>query len=333
MFQFSFGDVKILNDFLSINDVDYVDCLVRGETMSFVTNTSDAFAEYKFPIHRSDEQKDEEFRIYKGLLKFITVRDTIVIEVKDGNVTMIFWDADSQVTNYRCSCLQQVVATTVYSNLIKMAHSLPEGGKVRLDSLNKMERVAAATTGVLSIEGGAVSVLTREGARAYQKWAGKESFSVTTKALSKLKKCNKEVLDFQDYLIAVNGSGFTVIVRKARLQLNEEYQLLVGKHWGAQFTANIDLGGLFRFLSKVSLDIDSIEIDLKEGSCVLGALRSEFFIPVRLTEVQTTGKLKKLPIPTMIIKKMLLTLGSSIFKIRVTKTFVELECGEFIVVW
>lgn len=332
MFQFGFGDVKVLNDFLSINDVDYVDCLLEGDSAKLITSTSDTFAEFVFRVHKSANQGDERFRIYKGLLKFITVRDRIGVVIEDGKVLITFYDVDTGVVRYKCSCSQQVVAATVYSTLMELAENLPEAAKVKLGTLSKIEKIANSSTGIVNVDRGVASVLTQEGARVYQKVSEGQTFSVTTKAMSNLKKCNSEVSNYQDFLIASNEKGFTVIVRKSRLQTNEEYQLLKGKHWGAQFTAKADLSDLFRFLSKIKIDIDSIDIDLEEGNCVLSAMRSEFFIPVRLTEVHTTGKLKRLAVPTMVICKLLHPL-SSVFEMRVTKTFVQMESGDFTVVW
>lgn len=331
MFYAKFPGYKTLNDFLSISDIDYIDVFLSGDCLRLIVNSSDVYAEYSIPVKCSSNQEDCQFRMSKKLLQFIIEDDVLEFSIVDGTVNLLIKD-ENESLRYSCSFLQQIVEYNVYYDKMQIVERMQFKPSFNLTNLTKVFKIASLTTGVANCSNGVVSVLMKEGPRAYYETEMPASFSLTYKAFNFLKKCSSLVMDYQDYLIASNNA-FTVIVRKARLQTNEEFSILKNNKFGAQYVAEVNFSQLFRFLSKTKIQAESISISLQDEICSLEAMNVKFKIPVKLSGVKTTGVLKEIAIPTMVLNKVLMGIGSSMFKLRVTKTFIQMTAENFYVVW
>lgn len=331
MFYTQFKDVKTLNRFLSISEIDFIDAFVDNGLLKLIISTSEVYAEFSVHVQCSAEQDSVQFRISKKLLQFIIEDDILEFTITNGMIHLSIKDYQ-EALRYECSFIQQIVEFNVYYDKMNIAKSLEFVPSINTTKLVSIFKIAAASTGVVNCDGGAASVLTKEGPRVYYRTEPMESFSLTCKAFGFLRKCSSDVMNYRDFLIA-KYSAFVVIVRKTRLQTNEEFQFLISKRFGAQYVADVNFNQLFRFLSKTKIQVDAISIGLSDFFCTLEAMNASFKVPIQIANIQTTGNLRELAIPTSVLNKLLMNVGSVEFRLRVTKYFVQLTTNQFYVVW
>jgi len=332
MVRIVFNDTGQLVRFLSINDIDYVDVLIKGLQCFFITDSNEAFAMLEFPVSRSASQEDFKFRVHRKLLLSLADGDSIEISCTEGDVTMVFFGGDGAL-NYHCSFKRQVVSETMYLEKIQAAGKIRGGVCVDGGELSEIHRIAKIRGGLINVDRGVAAVLLNSGARVYRKVSADVSFAMTSTAFECLRKCNSRFYSLADYLIAVN-QGFCVAVRKARLNSNEEYGLIASKRFGSKFIAEVNLGNLFHFMSRTKTRLESVVVNVEKEECKVASFGSEFTIPISFTNRQTAPNcvVGQVEFPADLVSVILRNLGGSVFTLKLKKNFMQFEHGDFIVV-
>ena len=334
MFSIKFKDVVVFGNFLSINEIDFVDVFLDKNQVKFISNSNEVYAEYRAASLCSVNQESFSCRISKSFLKSIGQEDVITIACSDGEVRISLYSGKGSLL-YSCSFLQQVVAFSSYADRVLLAENIKGLPVFNLGLLEGLYQIARFNGGLVTVDGGAGAVMLKEAGAVYKEIAGiAESFTVTNKALACLKKCSNNVGSLKDMLVAVNG-GFTVFVQKARMETLEDYSVLVSGRFGAKYTADINLHNLFRFLYKTKINADSVKINVKTCECVISTGHCVYTIPVDFNNavLAAGASMEELSVPVAVLLKVLNLLKIETYSLRVMKNFIQFKSGDYIIVW
>ena len=99
MYRFTIQDGKAVETFLSVNDIDYVDCFFQEKDVVLVTNSTEAFAQLKFPVLKSEDQKPYTCRISRNILKTVGTGDIIELINEGENIVLtVYSETKKKVT-------------------------------------------------------------------------------------------------------------------------------------------------------------------------------------------------------------------------------------------
>lgn len=331
MYRIEMSDSKVMGSFISINDVDYVDVFLCNDKVKFVTNSAELFAELELPVTKSKGEENFQFRIHKKTLASMVTGDYLILSKESDRISASFYN-EYGVLNYACSFDQQVVAEGSYAEKMELAEQTKEGMTFDVSALTNLGRVAKTSTGVINVDRRVASVFLRNGARVYREVDTPMSFAVTSKALDALRKSNCKVISVRDFLLARND-GFYVMATKTRLTTNEEYDFI--KEFGAKFVATVGLGSLFRFMSKLKIISDLVELRVGQSDCLISDSHYEYKVPIVFKGAQLApgAECDSIAVPLTLLTGTLAMLGYNEFNIRVTKNFTQLTADKYTVVW
>ena len=331
MYQISIADEGALKSFLSINDVDFIDVFFEEQCIRLVTSSTELYAQLILRAERSRDENDWQCRIHKKTLASLKDGDVLKVSKNDERVTTEFYNEYGSL-EYTCSFSLQVVADWVYQEKSAATVS-PRGLEFNLDELVTVGKIAKLSgVGVVCVDSDVACVRLKSGARVYRRVGSSLSFSLTTRSLDALRKCNHTILSVKDWLIAQNGS-FTVIANKARLDSNEEFGYIA--KCGAKFVAKVGLGKLFLFMNRLKVKTDSITISIANGVCCIADTWHEYRVPIKLESAQLApgAECNEYSIPQSLLTGVLSPIGSNEFDLRITKNFNQMSCGEYVIVW
>lgn len=334
MFKIVFTDVTAFGNFLSINEIDFVDVFFGENTVKFISNSTEVYTEYRMSVLRSASQEPLNCRIGKNFLKSVGQGDVVTVSCTGDNMVLSLYSGNGCLL-YTCSFLRQVAASSSYADRVAAAENLGDIRTFNLDRFDGLYKIARLNGGIITAGSGVGAVTLKEAGAVYKEVDGFDtSFAVTSRALACLKKCNNDVGIVKDMLAAVNG-GFTVFVQKARMETLDDYSVLSSGRFGAKYTAEINLHNLFRFLYKTKISAESVEIDTNICACIIGTGHCTYTIPVDLKNARTAdgAVMEKLAIPVSVLLKVLNVLQLEVYSLRVMKNFIQFKAGGYTIVW
>lgn len=334
MFSIKFADVTMFGNFLGINEIDFVDVFLDKNRIKFISNSNEVYTEFRMAALCSANQESFSCRISKTFLKSIGQDDVVTVSCSDGEVQVSLYNGKG-CHLYSCSFLQQVVASSSYEDRVLLVEQLGGLPVFNLGLLEGLYQIARVNGGIVTVSDGVGMVTLKEAGAVYKEISGiGTSFSVTSRALSCLKKCSNNVGSLKDMLVAVNG-GFAVFVKKARMEFVDDYSVLASGRFGAKYTADIDLHNLFRFLYKTKINADSVKINVKACECVIATGHCIYTIPVSFKNaaIVAGATMEELAIPVTVLLKVLNLLKTEVYSLRVMKNFIQFKSEDYTIVW
>lgn len=332
MYRFNIQDGKAVETFLSVNDIDYVDCFFQEKDVVLVTNSTEAFTQLKFPVLKSEDQKPYTCRISRNILKTVGTGDIIELINEGENIVLTVY-SETKKKIYSCTFPVQVVAISTYVDKLELAAAQQNYYTFNTSELDALIKIAKRCNGVINVIDKVASVILKSGVRVYKRIQIPVNFTITCTAFANLRKCNSLVGSLRDYLIAVS-SNLVVLARKSRLGSNQDFEVLTSGRYGSKYIADINLSGIFRFLNKTKVALTSLAIDVERQECQIEASEGVYSIPVFFSNIRHTDvPTEKINLPTDLLTKVICQFDTSDYNVQIKKNFVQLSTDEYIIVW
>jgi hypothetical protein len=333
MYSISFSSTRDLSDFLSVNDVEYVDVFCAESKVRFISSTNEVFACLDVKADCSRDSKDFSCRIHSKILKSISEDSVLRLDCNGDEIVLYFLHSSGQLY-YSCRFGKQVVYDTLYSDRISIIEECDSEVFIDSDQFLDVSKVAKMFNSYVAVDSGVAGVVLRSGPRMYKKVSTKRSFSMTGDTISALRKCNKEFVSIKNFLFAKRNE-FSVLARKVNELGNQEYTLLHDKKFGAKCIVRVNFRFLLNFFAKTHIKIDSVYVNAKDKCVEIEGFNSTFKIPIDLdvVEIAEGVEVDDFRVPAAVIFGMLNQLKGTEYFLRQKKSFIQFDQDEYTIVW
>lgn len=333
MFRVIFENTAELRNMLSISEMEYIDALFMDDKLMLVANTNEIFVSLQLPVQKSRDQQNFDCRINSKILQSVIDNSVMDVSCTSEMVQLSFSRLDG-AKYYSCTFTRQVVLDTAYYDKLKLTSEVHSDVVIDSDQFVDLAKIAKMVNSFVTIDAGAACVMFRNGPRVYKKVTTKQQFALTGSAIMALRKCNSDFLSVHDYVLTASGD-LRVLVRKAVLGNNEEYNILMSDRFGAKCIFQMNVGNLLNFFAKTRIKLDSVQIKASDQCVELEAYNSKFQVPIDIKGMQLAdgATADDFYVPAVILFSVMNTIGRYEFMVKQKKSFIQLESEDYVIVW
>lgn len=327
MYKTKIEDKNLLNTFLSLNETEYVDCLLkRGESV-FISNSSNMFGILSVSTEASIGEEPLEFRFPVKILKNIVTEGYVLFELAGDNVVARIHNKDNKCIAMVSLQLQRIFTEAYNDKLESLAKMTQSAVKLSGKELREISRIGKVAKAIVTVDGGLCGINLAGRSRLFSvpedDKLKQERFSIYSYSLSKLLSLSGTVYNFENYLCSAHA-GLTIMATKCRGESNEDFYLL--EEMGAKMKCDIELSTVMNFIKSMKLKVSEISLDVEKKFCEFTDSAVNYKIPFTVNGLVTSPSATLEPIILPI--KVLEQVGSVVqlqFKLEQKRTALKLQ--------
>lgn len=328
MYRLMIEDVKDINQFLNLNDLEYVDLFLNKDKSILVSNTTELFAALSLKTDVSADEQPTNIRLPRKMLASLVCDGNITVSVTEDTVMLVFYSEALAQEKYSVSFGRQEVFSASYDNKIRVLAEIGNASRFNAGAIKDIVRIGKACTSVISCQKGVASVTIADRGRVFKTVNFDNSFSISSSRLSKLLSISNTVFDIENY-IGIATNRLSILATKCRGTDNSDYPLVQAEKSNVVFEAEFE--NLYAFLSKMSIDLDSLTINLERRCCDIIDSNKKYSIPVTIKGLKRTGATSEIAIPYYVFKYVLAYKMGRSLKFYNTRNFIRVEVDELTV--
>lgn len=330
MFRVEIKEEVNLRTFLTLSDSEYFDAILDKGNSTFIISNSEVFATITLETVAIDEKGSQAIRLPRKLLLNLLSVGYLLIDVKEVDVNLELYEIQKENSVEKtCGLLfaRQQIWAEGYTDRLKLISELSTKTMYDLSSLTDIIKIGSTNKSIITCDRGVVCTALGNNCRVYRKIDSSINFSINANTLAILTRISPKVFDYKNYLGVIKDS-LTIICTKVRHSSNEEYALIIQEK--SSFKANVDLHYLQRFLSKMHLSNDTVQVDLLQSNSVITDGSKQYTIPIMVKNLQKAESCKecKFNINAQILDIVNKTFNHNIVAMSNKRTFVQLDSNE-----
>ena len=330
MFRVEIKEETNLKTFLSLNDSEYIDAILDKNKSTFINSTREIFATITLETIAIDEVESKSIRLPRKHLLNLLAIGYLLIDVRETNVSLDFYEIQKEsIVEKTCGMkfARQQIWAEGYLDKLQLITGLSIDVVYDLSNLNDLIKIGNTHKSIITCDNGVACVIIDSNCRVYRKIDDTILFSMGANTLSILTRISNKVFNYQNYL-GVIKDNLTIICTKVRHSSNEDYNLIVQEK--SSFKARIDMRYLQRFLSKIKVSSDTVQVGLEAQNSVIEDGSKLYDIPVMVKDLQKSDVCKecKFNVSVKILDIVDKILKHNIVNLSNKRTFVQLDSDE-----
>lgn len=327
MFRVEIKEENNLKTFLSLNDSEYIDAILDKTKTTLINSTREIFATITLDTIAIDEMESKSVRLPRKLLLNLLSIGYMLIDIRETDISLDFYEIQKEsVVEKSCGVkfARQQIWAEGYLDKLQLITDLSINVVHDLSTLSDVIKIGNSNKSIISCDNGVACVAINNNCRVYREIDNSVVFSMNASSLLTLTRISPKVFDYKNYL-GVIRDNLTIICTKVRHNDNADYELIMQEK--SSFTAKIDMRYLQRFLSKIKITDDNVQVDLLRQNSVIEEGTKIYDIPIMVRELQKSNVCKecRFNINVQILDTISKAFAQNILYVCNKRTFVQLS--------